>query len=288
MIKKDFSPLVVHPEILKAIEDATRNLPDGRLWMTEACSVLRDLLRGEPYFVLTRTAANVLGLHAILNPHQAVICEQRASINVAESGAFENYTGSKLIAVETDKLTIEQITKLLEDSREPRVQPYVISISQPTFYGSVYKADEMKILAEFAHSRGMLIHMDGAYLANAAAFLGCSLREVTAECGIDVLSFAPSELLVGGAVLFFKRHCKEFPIIQEQGMQRLPDMSFIAAQFIALSNLWLSSAQHANRMAALLANKLEHLDDVDVARVQTHIVCVRLGKQAAYEDATAV
>ena len=246
-------------------------------WQTEARSVFMSLFGVEAYMVLTRAAANVLGLDAILGPGQGVICDQRAALQLTANGALELFTGSTVIPIDTDKLRIEQIKRVTRRCRRV-CSPRVLSISQPTFYGSVYTKDELKALSEFAHSHGMLVHMDGSFLANAAAFLGCSLKELTVESGIDVLSFAPSELLAGGAVLFFdEKRGRGFSRIQEQGMQRLPDMSFIEAQFVALGtdNLWFTSAHHANSMAALLASKFESIDDVDVAQVQTHIVCMR-------------
>ena len=132
--------------------------------------------------------------------------------------------------------------------------------------------------------------MDGSFLANAAVFLGCSLKELTAESGIDVLSFAPSELLAGGAVLFFdEKRGRDFSRLQEQGMQRLPDMSFIEAQFVALGsdNLWFNSAHHANSMAALLANKFENIDDVDVLHADPYRLYA-FAAYSAYSDPTAL
>ena len=276
MIKKlFFSSQSVPPQILHALCDLSAGAQQR--WQTEARSVFLSLFGVEAYMVLTRAAANVLGLDAILDPRQAVICDQRTALQLTASGALELFTGSTVIPIDTDKLRIEQITRVREDVKG--AQPRVLSISQPTFYGSVYTKDELKALSEFAHSHGMLVHMEGSFLANAAAFLSCSLKELTVDSGIDVLSFAPSELLAGGAVLFFdEKRGKGFSRIQEQGMQRLPDMSFIEAQFVALGrdSLLFTSAYHANSLAALLASKFESIDDVDVAQVQTHIVCMRL------------
>ena len=105
--------------------------------------------------MLTRAASNILGLNAIISPGQGVICEQRAAPQLTASGALQRFTTKgTVIPVDTDKLQIEQIERVIDDAKGEH--PQVLSISQPTFYGSVYTKDELKILSDFAHSHGML------------------------------------------------------------------------------------------------------------------------------------
>ena len=84
------------------------------------------------------------------------------------------------------------------------MQPRVISITQATETGTVYKPAEIKALARFAHERGMFLHVDGARIANAAANLGQTLREATKDLGVDVLSFGGTKngALGAEAVIF--------------------------------------------------------------------------------------
>jgi len=269
----------VHPEILKAIKAAN----DGHVIAYGNDPITARAIKQfqkhfgndiAVYFVFGGTGANVLGLKAILKSYQTIICAETAHVNVDECGAPENYTGCKLVLVPTTdgKLRVEQIKPLLYGiGVEHHVQPGVISISQATEMGTVYTKKELKTLASFAHDNGMLLHVDGARLANAAVSLGVTLREITAEAGVDVLSFGGTKngMMYGEAVIFFDRElAADFKYIRKQGMQLPSKMRFIAAQFEALlaGNLWRRGATHANRMAQILGGELAKLSQVKITQ----------------------
>jgi threonine aldolase len=65
-------------------------------------------------------------------------------------------------------------------------QPRLLSVTQSTEYGTTYSLQEIKALADIAHKHNMFLHMDGARIYNAAAHLGCSLKELTIDAGVDV------------------------------------------------------------------------------------------------------
>jgi len=147
----------------------------------------------------------------------------------------------------------------------------VISVSQATEMGTVYSPRELKTLSAFAHKNNMLLHMDGARIANAAVGLNASLKEITADVGVDVLSFggAKNGMMYGEAVVFFNRSIAEdFKFIRKQGMHLPSKMRFIAAQFEALlsGDLWRKSAAHSNRMAQLLANELKGIPQIKLTQ----------------------
>jgi threonine aldolase len=149
------------------------------------------------------------------------------------------------------------------------VQPRVISITQATEMGTVYRPEEVKALAKFAHDHDLYLHMDGARIANAAAALGMKLRKLTRDCGVDVLSFGGTKngALGAEAVVFFdKELAHDFLYLRKQGMQLASKMRFIAVQFETLlsNNLWLTSAQHANRMAKLLEREIGKIPQVKI------------------------
>lgn len=262
----------VHPEIVEAI----RAVNDGHVIaygdddITAATVKLFKKHFGkdvEVYFVFGGTGANVLGLKAITRPFQAVACAETAHINVDECGAPEKFTGCKLISLPTPdgKLRVEQLESLPHVfGNEHHVQPRVISISQATEMGTVYTKHELKALANFAHANNMLLHVDGARLANAAASLNTSLKSITADVGVDVLSFGGTKngMMYGEAVVFFDpKLAQDFKYIRKQGMHLPSKMRFISAQFTTLlsGDLWRRSAAHANRMARLLASELEKI-----------------------------
>ena len=166
------------------------------------------------------------------------------------------------------------------------MQPRVISITQATEVGTVYKPDEIKALARFAHERGMFLHVDGARIANAAASLGQTLRQATRDLEVDVLSFGGTKNGAMGAeavVFFDKKLAQDFLYMRKQGMQLASKMRFISAQFDALfaGDLWLKSAKHANRMAHLLRKKLWEIPQVKIVyKVEANGVFVKVPRPA--------
>ena len=144
------------------------------------------------FFVFNGTGANVVGLQALLRPFEAVICADTAHINVDECGAPERFLGSKLIAIPTPdgKLTPERVeAAAVGVGDEHHVQPKVISVTQSTEVGTCYSVEEIRALADWAHGRGMKLHLDGARLSNAAAALGVDLGAFGSTAGVDVLSY---------------------------------------------------------------------------------------------------
>jgi threonine aldolase len=278
----------VHTRILEAIGAANDGhvIAYGNDPFTESAEAAFGEHFGDAasvFFVFGGTGANVLGLQAMTAPHQAVLCAATAHINVDECGAPEKLAGCKLIPLQTPdgKLRPEQLEPHLSRmGDEHHVQPHVVSISQPTELGTVYTLEETRALSAFAHARGLLLHMDGARLANAAAYLGASFKELTT--GVDVLSFGGTKngMMYGEAVVIFDPTLSsDFKFIRKQGTHLPSKMRFISAQFAALlaGNLWLTNAAHANRMAQLLAAELERLPHVSLTqKVESNAVFARL------------
>ena len=283
----------VHPRVWDALRSAGHGhaVAYGDDVYTEtAVRLFRERFgeRAEVFFVFGGTGANVSALAAVTRPFQAVVCAETAHINVDECGAPERFTGCKLIDLPTPdgRLTPEQVEPLLARlGDQHHVQPRVVSVAQPTELGTVYTVEELARLASFAHGRGMLLHVDGARLANAAAHLGVSLKELTADAGLDVLSFGGTKngMMYGEAVVFRTPGlARDFKFVRKQGAQLASKMRFIAAQFEALltDDLWLANAAHANRMARLLAAELGRLPRVRLTQaVESNAVFALLPRE---------
>ena len=269
----------VLPEIFQALEEASYGHQHSYGEDEYSAKAIQDFksIFGEDievFFVYNGTGANVLGLSAFLRPYQAVICAETAHINVDECGAIEKQSGSKLLTVPTfdGKLTLGLIENHMHGFGDPHhAQPKVISLTECTELGTVYTPEELKAICDYAHAHGMVVHMDGARLSNAVAYLGCSPRALTTDAGIDVLSFGGTKngMMFGEAVVFFNTSTiAEVPFIRKQAMQLHSKTRFIAAQFstVLKDGLWLKAAAHANRMAQMLANEAENIPGVRITQ----------------------
>ena len=283
----------VHTKVMEAIAATTEGhvVAYGDDPYTDAAVALFREQFGkevEVYFVFGGTGANVLGLKAVTEPYHAIICADTAHINLDECGAPEKFTGCKLLSLPTrdGKITVDQISPFLDAvGFEHHVQPRVISISQSTEMGTVYNPGELKKLSSFAHKNELLLHMDGARIANAAASLKANLSTITKDVGVDVLSFggAKNGMMYGEAVIFFDRSlAKDFKYTRKQGAHLPSKMRFISVQFSALlsNDLWRENAAHANNMAKLLAQELGRIPLVEITqKVESNGVFARLPKK---------
>ncbi len=283
----------IHPAILEAIvaaNDGHARAYGSDEYTARAVARFREHFGAdvEVAFVFNGTGANVLGLANVMQPHHAVICSEYAHIHLDECGAPERFTGGKLLPVSAPngKLSVEAVASQVHGvGDQHHIQPRVVSVSQTTEYGTVYTPEELGHLAEYVHAHGLVLHMDGARLANAAAALGCSLRALTADVGVDVLSFGGTKqgLLLGEAVVFFDRAlATDIAFRRKQGMQLASKMRFIAAQFDALlaNDLWHRNARHANQMAARLGQGLMNAGATITQPVQANAVFVQLSPKA--------
>ncbi len=268
-----------HPRMLEAVTQANSGHAaayGADPWCERASDSLRTLFGAhtDVYFALTGTGANVIALGSLCRPWDSVICPETAHINSDECAAPERVAGIKIVPVATSdgKLTLDLVRPHLTGfGNEHHAQPRVISISQATEYGTVYTAAEVRALADIAHEHGMVVHMDGARLANAAAFLGVPVREFTVDAGVDVLCFGGTKngMLMGEVVLFFGNARNEVaPYMRKQATQLASKLRYVGAQFEGMLDhgLWLQLAAHANAMARRIAEGAQRIPGVRVTR----------------------
>lgn len=270
----------VAPEILQAIVDANAGDAVGYgddPWTARATARFKEHF-GDPtdvYLTFNGTGANVAALSSLLRPWEAVLAPASAHLQTDECGALERFAGSKVIPIATPegKLRPSDVKPyLLAGHGVHFPQPRAISISQATEFGGLYDLDEMRELCAFAHRHDLLVHMDGARIANAAVALGATLREATVDLGVDVLSFGGTKngLLLGEAICFFnpELHAGAAPYVQKQSMQLSSKMRYLAAQLDALltDDRWSRYAAHANATAQLLYQRVKDIPGVRVTR----------------------
>jgi threonine aldolase len=287
----------IHPLVLAAIArvNVGHAFAYGHDPYTERVQALIEQQFGgdaRAFLVFNGTAANVLSLRAVCRPWEAAICADTAHLNVDEGGAPEAIAGVKLLTVSAEhgKLTPAQVKeRITRAGDEHAVQPRVLSISQCTELGTVYTIRETRALAKVADEHGLVLHLDGARLSNAAASLELPLRALTTDPGVDVVSFGGTKngLLGAEAVVFLNRELADgFKYLRKQSLQLASKMRFLAAQFEALltDELWLRSAQQANAMALRLARGVNEFRGVTITQpVQANAVFARLPAKARRE-----
>ena len=260
----------VHPEVLQALTDANEGhqVSYGEDdYTTRLADVVREHFgaRAEVFPVFNGTGANVLSLTAMMPRWGAVICSSLAHIHTDEGGAPERVSGLKLYPVShhQGKITPKDIaTEAFGFGDEHRAQPAVVSMTQSTELGTVYTPSEIKDIADFAHEKGMLLHMDGARLWNAAASLGLPFSAFTSDVGVDIVSLGGTKngLMGAEAIVVINPDAVEGLIyLRKMSMQLASKMRFVSAQLLALfdDDLGLRSATHANTMAKRLRDALE-------------------------------
>ncbi len=260
----------VHPEVLAAIAEANHGHQSAYgddLYTAKLQQVIKQHFgeQAEAFPVFNGTGANVVALTSMMPRWGAVICSNLAHIHTDEGGAPERVSGLKLFTVQhkTGKLTKESIaTEVFGIGDEHRAQPMVVSITQTTEVGTVYSPAEIKEIADYVHSQGLLLHMDGARLWNAAAALKLPFRAFTTDAGVDLLSLGGTKngLLGAEAIVVLNPNASEgLKYLRKLSMQLASKMRFISVQLITLfeDDLGIRSAAHANQMAQRLRAGLE-------------------------------
>jgi threonine aldolase len=285
----------VHPDILRELAEVNQGHAIGYgadKYSEEAIGLFRNHFGAgtDVFFVFTGTAANVLGITAVTRSWNSVLTASTAHIEQDECGAPEKFSGCKVLTVDTPdgKLKPELLKKHMHGfGFEHHAQPAVISITQATEMGTVYTPAEISELAEYAHKKGMFLHMDGARISNAAVALDLPFRAFTTDAGVDILSFGGTKngMMFGEAICFLKPGLSEnFKYLRKQGMQLASKMRYISAQYIAFfrNDLWKKSASHSNAMAHMLFDKIKDLKGITITqKVESNGVFVIIPQKIA-------
>jgi threonine aldolase len=261
-----------HPKVLEAIAAANTvdTAYDGDVWSARLDGAFSVLFGTEvrAFWITTGTAANCLALAALCPPYGGILCHKDAHIEVDEAGAPAFFTGgAKLILLDGDgaKVTSETVVAACGGIRKDvhQVQPAVLSITNATEYGLVYRAGEVAVLGALAKERGLAFHMDGARLANAVAATGETLADVTWRAGVDALSFGfvKNGGLNAECIILFKTElADEIAVRRKRAGHLLSKGRYLAAQILAMlqDDLWLENARAANAAAQTLAKAAPH------------------------------
>jgi threonine aldolase len=277
------------PGILQALEDASpgHETSYGHDTYTQLARKEFEKLFGkelEMSFVFNGTGANVLGISCAVSSFHSIFCPQISHINVDESTAPETFTSCRIYPLPCNadgKIEASTLAgAIIRKGDEHHPQPAVLTISQPTEYGTLYTVKELQEISEILKQHQMVFHVDSARFFNALSATGLSASEMFTETGVDIISVGGTKagLLFGEAVVFLNTDlAKNLKYKQKQSMQLPSKMRFISAQFHALLSreLWKESSAHANAMAKRLEAGLRSIEGVKITKpVETNAVFV--------------
>jgi threonine aldolase len=279
------------PEAWEAMAEANHGFQSSYgddVYTRKACDQLRNLFETDcdVYFVFTGTAANALALASLCQSYHSVIAHQAAHVETDECGAPEFFSnGSKILLASGDggKCDVADVQRLITQRKDLHYpKPRVLSVSQSTEYGTVYRPDELNTLWQGVKHHGVHLHMDGARFANAVASLQVSPAEVTWRAGVEVLCFGGTKMgmAMTEAVVFFNKSLSEdFSWRCKQAGQLNSKMRFASAQWHRMleNDRWLKHARHANELAQSLARGLASIPGVQLLHdVQANAVFATL------------
>lgn len=282
----------VHPEIFKALLEANlEHAPSyGTDDVTLACQKKFKTFFGEKsetHFVFNGTAANVLSLRTIIKSFESCFVTDCSHLNVDECAAPEFFAG-KLIPIpsKNGKFIVEELEKNYKRLGDQHyAQPKAISITQPTELGTVYSLEELQTITQWAQSKNLIIHIDGARFCNAVSYLNLSMKEITTDLHVDILSFGGTKngFMFGEAVVILNpNYQKDFKYIRKQAAQLPSKTRFIACQFKAYltDHLYLKIAQLGHNNALYLAEQIQaHCPEIQITqKVQSNAVFCKIPK----------
>lgn len=166
----------VLPEIMEALVEEAKSKSHARAYGNDSvshearrriqetfCQSVDDY-QPDVHFVFNGTGANILSIIASTQSYQAVICSEVSHIICDESSSPETVTGVRLISIPIDadgKIRIDLIEEKMDKIGDMHsAQPKLLTIAQPTEYGSVYTIDELRQLSALAKKYNLLFRKE--------------------------------------------------------------------------------------------------------------------------------
>lgn len=283
----------VAPEILQAIEAANSGSAlayGGDAWSARLQAMAAEVFEQPDltiFPVLTGTAANAIALSAMCPPWGAVLCHETAHILRSEGGATSMFgAGAVMRGLPGDNFLLEaaSLETAFASTRwgDPHhSQPAVLSLTNPTDLGTVYPLAQITALSRCAHEQGLLVHMDGARLANALISLDCSPAELTWQAGVDVVTLGATKngVMTADAIVCFNAEvAKSLTYRLKRAGQVASKMRFQAVQLQAYlsQGRWLNWASQANNAMQALVRGLQAQGATFVVMPQANMAFVRV------------
>ena len=240
-------------------------------------------------FLPSGTMANQVAVHLHTRPGTEVVGEERSHVFNFEMGAMAALSGAlpRLVHGEGGILEPAAVEAAIQPSVGYATETALVLLENSANLagGRVTPAPRMLELSEVAHSHGLPVHLDGARIFNAAAFLGIEAWELARDC--DTVMFCLSKGLAApvGSMLVGDRkdiaHARRIRKLFGGGMRQAGILA--AAGLIALEEM-APRAGEDNLRARRLAEQISSFRwiDLDPEDVETNIIYFHLRPEAPF------
>lgn len=244
--------------------------------------------------VTSGTQGNLIAMMVHCQSGQEAIIGHNSHIFVNEQGGLARIAGvtSHTIPVQADgTLHLDDIQGAIRgnDEHYPRTAVVAIENTQNSVGGVALSVDYTHQVTEFAHSRGLKLHIDGARIFNAVAACNSTPQEMMGEA--DSLTFCLSKGLSApvGSVLVgsnaFIAEARRARKVLGGGMRQAGVLA--AAGLIAIHEM--SKRLHEDHdNAALLAEGLSEIAGIDVLTQNTNFIFFKLSDDAKLDSQALV
>ncbi|MFN8826642.1 MAG: threonine aldolase family protein [Planctomycetota bacterium] len=235
------------------------------------------------------TMANQVAIHVHCKSGDELVCEERCHAYYSEAGGIARWSQTQVrTLVASDGFpTPAQVAGAVrrDDPHFCRSRLLLVENTHNMAGGRVADATRISTLAAVARQHGMLVHCDGARLANAAVALGCPASELVAACDSTTLCLSKG---LGAPVGSLLAGSREFVAAARRARKAFGGGMRQAGVIAAAARLALRSGPallvHDHVRAKTLARGLAELPwaRVDVAATETNIVMcdLRAGEPA--------
>ncbi len=235
-------------------------------------------------FCPSGTMTNQIGIKVLTQPYEEVICYKGSHIYKYEGGglAGNSNVSVRLLTGDRGRLSVDEISGNINNAKDAHQSVTSVVALENTVVregGSYYTLNQVKPISDFARSKNLRMHLDGARLFNALV----ETHDNAVEYGnyFDTISICLSKGLGSpvGSILAFK---KEFET-KARRMRKafgggMRQAGFLAAAAIYALDNHVSRLKEDHAKAKTLGATLQNLSWVkSVMPVDTNIVIFEVG-----------
>ena len=243
--------------------------------------VARVLGKEEALLVTSGTQGNVVSLLAQTRRGNEVVVEELSHSFLFEAGAMSSLGGlfpKPVPGVRGYILpeTLEAVIKP-DDQHYPTTAMVVIENTHNYAGGTVTRPDQVKALSKVAHDHGLLVHVDGARLFNAAVALDIPAKNLVSDADSVMICLSKGlSAPVGSVVAGTEEFIHESHRIRKRLGGGMRQAGIIAAPGIVAIEKMVDRLKEDHENAKLLYERISKIPGIVIEEPETNILFVNL------------